>query len=54
MSELPDDLANLLDEVRKTIRENEQFLQALIDDTAAKDLVEAATEDRDEEEFEEL
>ena len=54
MPDLPDDLTNLIDEVQKTIRENERFLQTLSDDTAGKDLVEAAPEDREEEDFEEL
>lgn len=34
MPEAPDDLDKLLSEVRKTIHDNDQFLQLLMDDTA--------------------
>jgi hypothetical protein len=54
MADTPDDLEKLLTEVRKTIRDNRQFIETLIDDAIeveAEDDPEAAA---DEEDFEEL
>jgi hypothetical protein len=58
MSEEPDDLDKLLSDVRKTIKDNQQFLQGLVDETVDVGIeLESAEENRegeDGEEFEEL
>ena len=58
MSAEPDDLDKLLTAVRKTIHDNQQFLQGLVDETidVGTDLEDAAEnrEGVDDEEFEEL
>ena len=54
MAEGPDDLENLLTEVRKTISDNKQFLEKLVDeaiDFDAEDNSEAVVVEED---FEEL
>jgi hypothetical protein len=55
MSTPPDDLENMLNEIQKTISDNQRFLQALMDDTGSE---ESADDDEDEgstsEEFEEF
>ena len=54
MADVTDDLEKLLTDVRKTISDNKQFLEKLVDekvDDAAGDETEATTEEED---FEEL
>ena len=55
MSAGPDDLELLINDVRKTIAENERFLQTLMEDTVDSGLEpEDAEESVEEEEYEEL
>ncbi len=54
MAESPDDLEMLLSDVRKTISDNKQFLEKLVDETVeddSRDETEAAIVEED---FEEL
>jgi hypothetical protein len=54
MSTEPDDLDTLLSEVRKTINENKQFLEKLIDEEIEIDSDDEPEAVTAEEEFEEL
>ena len=58
MSAEPDDLDKLLSDVRKTIKDNQQFLQGLVDETldvgTDPESGEENREGEDGEEFEEL
>ena len=54
MAEAPDDLENLLTEVRKTISDNKQFLEKLIDETIEVDAEDNSETVAGEEDFEEL
>jgi len=54
MTEPPDDLEKLLAEVRKTISDNRQFLDKLVDETAEDDSEEETEPVSVEEDFEEL
>ncbi|MFA7061598.1 MAG: hypothetical protein WC156_12385 [Pedobacter sp.] len=58
MSAEPDDLDKLLSDVRKTIKDNQQFLQGLVDETVAAgtdpESGEENSEREDGEAFEEL
>lgn len=58
MSAEPDDLDKLLTDVRKTIHDNQQFLQGLVDETVDvgtdQERVEETGEGEEGEEFEEL
>ena len=54
MAEAPDDLENLLAEVRKTICDNKQFLEKLVDEAIEIDSEDNQESETREEDFEEL
>jgi hypothetical protein len=54
MAEIPDDLEKLLTEVRKTISDNKQFLEKLVDEAIEVDLDDERESVPSEEDFEEL
>jgi hypothetical protein len=54
MAETPDDLEKLLTEVRKTISDNRQFLEKLVDEAIEVDSDEEPETMATEEDFEEL
>ncbi|MBK5275816.1 MAG: hypothetical protein JJE30_12280 [Desulfuromonadales bacterium] len=54
MTEVPDDLEKLVLEVRKTISDNKQFLEKLVDEADEVDSEDEAEETAVEEDFEEL
>jgi len=54
MSSVPDDLEKLLTDVRKTISDNRQFLDKLLDEADGDDSEDETEEVTVEEDFEEL
>ena len=54
MADVADDLEKLLADVRKTISDNKQFLEKLVDETLEEDSEDEAQEVTVEEDFEEL
>jgi hypothetical protein len=54
MAEAPDDLEKLLTDVRKTISDNKQFLEKLVDETTEVDSEEDSSVTPGEDAFEEL
>ncbi len=54
MSTVPDDLESLLTDVRKTISDNKQFLEKLVDEAIEVDAEDGPEAVAGEEDFEEL
>jgi len=54
MADVADDLVKLLSDVRKTISENKQFLDKLVDETIEDESEDETEATNAEEEFEEL
>jgi hypothetical protein len=54
MLDVPDDLDKLVFEIRKTISDNRQFLEKLVDEAVDEDAEDQLEEVTIEEEFEEL
>jgi len=54
MPEAPDDIEKLLSDVRKTITDNKQFLEKLVDEAIEVDAEEDSESAVDGEDFEEL